>query len=116
MISTSGWFSASVHAAPLRDAVFLGPRLGGLDEEVRDHQDLDVREDGEVVQVLLADVARADDGDADGALAGWRLRSSCLCSFGALRGSGEVQEAERLGDALEDVPGVVVEFHDANFQ
>ena len=59
-----GMVQRCVHAAPLRDAVFLGAGFGGLLEEVGDDEDLQVREDREVVQVLLADVAGADDGDA----------------------------------------------------
>jgi hypothetical protein len=112
-----GMVQCRVHAAPLGDAVFLGPRLGGFLEEVGDDVDLEVREDGQVVQVLLADVAGADDGDADGAaaVAGavWTPLMPALLRWPWW---SRVQEAERLGDAVEDVPGVVVEFHDAHFQ
>ena len=65
-----GMVQCRVHAARLRDAVFLGPRLGRFLEEVGDDVDLQVREDRQVVQVLLADVAGADDGDADRSAAG----------------------------------------------
>src|SRR5690606_10441265 len=62
-----GVVQCRVHPAPLGDTVFLGARLGGVLEKVGDDVDLEVREDRQVVQVLLADVAGADDGDAHGA-------------------------------------------------
>ncbi|MDI2022403.1 hypothetical protein PJL18_02941 [Paenarthrobacter nicotinovorans] len=65
-----GMVQCQLRRAKLGDPVFLGAGLGCLFEQVGDHQDFDVREGGEVIQVLLADVARADDGDAYGALAG----------------------------------------------
>ena len=108
-----GVVQCRVHPAPFGDAVFLGPRLGGVLEEVGDDVDLQVREDRQVVQVLLADVAGADDGDAHRAAARW-LRRSCARAPSA--GAGGVQVGEALGDAVEDVAGVVVELHDAHFQ
>lgn len=51
--------------AVLGDPELLGPCPGGLGEDVGDHMDLEVRERREVVQVVGADDARADDGDAD---------------------------------------------------
>ena len=113
-----GMVQCQLGRAEFGDPVFLGPCLRGFDEEVRDDQDLQVREDREVVQVLLADVARADDGDADRAFAGGRVRSSCLHSFCACcvgAGCGG-QVGQALGDAFEDVTGVVVELNHANFQ
>jgi len=50
-----------------RDAVLLGLRLRPLLEEIRDREDADVRERGEVRQVLIADVAGTDDADTHGA-------------------------------------------------
>ena len=108
-----GVVQCGVHAAPFGDPVFLGARLGGVFEEVRDDVDLEVREDRQVVQVLLADVAGADDGDAHRTAAvGWR-RS---CVHALLAGGTALQVAKALGDAVEDVAGVVVEFHDADFE
>ena len=80
-----GMVQRALHAAPLRDAVFLGAGRGGLLEEVGDDVDLQVGEDREVVQVLLADVPGADDGDAYRAAAGCvAVARSCVCALRAV--------------------------------
>ena len=66
MISTSGWFRAARHRADSGMPYSLARACAGSSNEVRDDVDLQVREDRQVVQVLLADVACTDDGDADG--------------------------------------------------
>ena len=117
MISTSGWFRAASTPPHSGDAVFLGARRGGLFEEIGDDVDLEVGEDGQVVQVLLADVAGADDGDAHRAAAGGGLDAVAAHAFTPCApGRNALQVVEALGDAVEDVAGVVVEFHDADFE
>ena len=117
MISTSGWFRAASTLAGLGDAVFLGACRGGLLEEVGDDVDLEVGEDRQVVQVLLADVARADDGDAHRAPAGWLLRGARML----MRPPGGwpdplCRKARLWAMPSKMSPGVVVEFHHSDFQ